>query len=136
MLSAVRTVLQNNIIFEHTIRTEPSSEDLNFTAMSRIGERVSEVEQRRRLLGLLNDGVSGARVLQLIENWDIFMDHAMYNPDRLASERHFSREQLALDRLERLIREERVINVRRRMRDMDGEWTEEISDNVQEVVEH
>jgi hypothetical protein len=131
MLDQVREMLERYTNFNHRPHVSeigtPSS-DFASAALSRIQQRNSTPEERIRLVRLLDEGISQARFLQVEENWYTVMNGELLETSRMNSESHFSTEQLRLDRLERLIREERLINARRRVRDPDGRWQNENGD--------
>ncbi|CAG8954639.1 hypothetical protein HYFRA_00004559 [Hymenoscyphus fraxineus] len=83
-------------------------EDPRGAAISWIGgENIPEPE-RRRILGLLREGLNVNRVVGIFETW--FWFQGWVEGLRRPEEHGVNIQELRLDRLERIIREERVIN--------------------------
>lgn len=127
MLSNMRESLRGWSDVNHGVEDSPPRV-LNISASS-----LPRVECLR--LHTLLDELPMARFDRLFENWAAY--EVTVDDTRLESEAHFSRAELRLDRLERLIREERCINARRIVRNgqntpqgLVDEYTEESDGGV------
>lgn len=111
MLDEVRAVLLDQANFNHIPNTDWSLSFRHSTLATIRGSALPPGE-KARLEKLLEDGVSAVRVSQIYANWRSFITRGF----RLNQDPAFR-----FDRLERLIREERVVNARRRVRWPDGQ---------------
>jgi hypothetical protein len=109
MLDEVRAVLLEQTNFNHIPNRDQS---LNFrhSTLATIRRSALPPGEKARLEKLLEDGVPAGRVNQIYANWRSFMRRNF----RINQDPTF-------DRLERLIREERVVNARRRVRGPDSQ---------------
>jgi hypothetical protein len=119
LLDQVQGLLRSSTKFDHGVSGWIHAEFI--TRSDNLLSTLPQVERRRMMTWRTTDEEPGSvRFSQLQYNWVHF--ESAVDSTRLDSESHFSTQQLRLDRLERLIREERVINARRRVRGPDGEW--------------
>ncbi len=110
-LGEIRSVLQENTNFDHFV-----DRSLNIITrdqlLSQIRSSILPPEEQAVFEVLIEQQRSYARTAQLFRSWALF-EPSIDDSLREGAERHFSRNQLRMDRLTRLIREEQVINAER-----------------------
>ncbi|KAF8850269.1 hypothetical protein BDZ45DRAFT_751922 [Acephala macrosclerotiorum] len=121
MLNKVREFLQQNTSLNHAVVRQADGDNVDseeeLDVLANIESSVLPDVEKERLRKLVDDEqMTGARINRVFENWVAY--EAIVEDTRLASEEHFSRAELRLDRLERIIREERIVNARRTL----GRW--------------
>ncbi|KAE8440902.1 hypothetical protein EG329_006323 [Mollisiaceae sp. DMI_Dod_QoI] len=110
-LGEIRRVLQENTNFDHFV-----DRSLNIITrdqlLSQIRSSILPPEEQAVFEVLIERQRPYARTAQLFRSWALF-EPSIDDSLREGAERHFSRNQLRMDRLTRLIREEQVINAER-----------------------
>jgi hypothetical protein len=118
MLDDVRRILLPSSIFRHVPMTgQLANVELNVLRnITRSGSTLLPGEQAR-LERLLEERSCPGRVSTILDDWETYLR-------RYILFRQSNDPGLRLDRLERLIREERAINAHRGHYDADGQWRE------------
>jgi hypothetical protein len=118
MLEEARSMLLLHTKFNHSVAL-PNM---------RVGSFSIPRHERARFVALVGGDIGISRTVQILDNWTAFV--SAENLDSAPPPAGYSStEVFRLDRLERLIVEERVVNARRRVRGPIGQWTDEEIDN-------
>ena len=118
MLEEARSMLLLHTKFDHSVAL-PNMREGSFSIPR---------QERARFVALVSDDIGISRTIRILANWTVFV--AAENLDSAPPPAGYSStEEFRLDRLERLIIEERVVNARRRVRGPIGPWTDEQIDN-------
>jgi len=118
MLEEARSMLLLHTKFNHSVAL-PNM---------RVGSFSIPRQERARFVALVGGDIGISRTVQILDNWTAFV--SAENLDSAPPPAGYSStEEFRLDRLERLIVEERVVNARRRVRGPIGQWTDEEIDN-------
>jgi hypothetical protein len=115
MRTQITSLLQEHTIFDHVSRlvdilAEGSGDTIESILISQLRGSDFGDEERGRFLRLIDDGQSPEWISRLIRNWIVFSP--LVEDTRLPSEDYLTRQQLRCDRLERLIREARLLGCR------------------------
>ncbi|KUJ12956.1 uncharacterized protein LY89DRAFT_721774 [Mollisia scopiformis] len=112
MLASMRGFLNHITGVDHAPPTPRRAGQIS-TISELVEQTILPNEEKERFL-LLESIIPLVRIHRLFENWAAY--EVTVDDTRLPSEEHFSRAELRLDRLERIIREERIINDHRSIR--------------------
>jgi hypothetical protein len=118
MLEEARSMLLLHTKFNHSVAL-PNM---------RVGSFSIPRQERARFVALGGGDIGNSRAVRILANWTAFV--SAENLDSAPPPAGYSStEEFRLDRLARLIVEERVVNARRRVRGPIGQWTDEEIDN-------